>query len=530
VLRGDALDRLRELADGSIDALVTDPPAGIAFMGKAFDTYSGRAAFVAALTPIFAECLRVLKPGAHGLVWALPRTSHWTATALEDAGFEVRDRVSAMFGSGFPKSLDVSKAIDKAAGAEREVVGYGTNGMGRMNQNNVAAGYRPNPYSDGVDGVPVTASATDAAKQWDGWGTALKPACEDWWLVRKPCAEKTVAANVVKHGTGALNIGACRIATTPGDETTNHARSEAGAVSKGVYNNSQAQETHQTDGQKLGRWPAHVVLSHSDECAQIGTHTVTSNGHHPAARGMGSVTCGPSGHTGQDGLEERHAQGESVETWACPPWCAVRMLDAQSGTSKSTGGRINKKTVNTDVTYEGGWNEARKGDPGLGDIGGASRFYYIAKPSTAEREAGCESLTAAQQDLPRKPDAPGANNPRNRGGGARLNNHPTVKSIGLMRWLARLITPPGGVVLDPFGGSGTTGCAAVLEGFRPIIIEREPAYADIADARIAYWTAVARVDLLCAASPPLIKWIDKHRNAVMAVVRRATDTSPENNP
>ena len=187
---GDCLDYLKTHPDNMFDSIVTDPPAGIAFMGKDWDKdKGGRDAWIAWMTEIAEECLRVLKPGAHALVWALPRTSHWTATAWEDAGFEVRDRVSHLFGSGFPKSHNISKAIDKMAGAEREVIGINQNVKGRTIREietlNVGAGA-------GND-TSITAPATPEAQQWDGWGTALKPCMEDWWLLRKPIEEKTVA-------------------------------------------------------------------------------------------------------------------------------------------------------------------------------------------------------------------------------------------------------------------------------------------------------------------------------------------------
>lgn len=205
LMHGDCLEQLKTLADNSVDSLVTDPPAGIAFMGKEWDKdKGGRKEWVSWMTGVMSEALRVMKPGAHGLVWALPRTSHWTATALEDAGFEVRDVITHLFGSGFPKSLDVSKAIDKAAGAEREVVGENPNHRGESQTRNMYT------KALGQDGS-VTAPATDDVKKWQGWGTALKPASEHWILVRKPCSEKTVAANVIKWGTGALNIDASRI-------------------------------------------------------------------------------------------------------------------------------------------------------------------------------------------------------------------------------------------------------------------------------------------------------------------------------
>jgi hypothetical protein len=214
LLEGDCLEHLKELETNQFDALLTDPPAGISFMGKEWDDdKGGRDHWVSWMSDVMRECLRVLKPGAHGLVWAIPRTSHWTATALELAGFEIRDVVTHLFGSGFPKSLDISKAIDKSKGAEREVVGKkpiayaDSNCWSEPNKNVDVGGFGSNDNCYGNDSEewsvknnPITAPATDLAKQWQGWGTALKPASEHWILIRKPLSEKTVAKNVENVG------------------------------------------------------------------------------------------------------------------------------------------------------------------------------------------------------------------------------------------------------------------------------------------------------------------------------------------
>lgn len=388
---GDCLDVLKTLPDNSVDSLVTDPPAGIGFMGKAWDhDKGGRKQWAAWMETVMRECLRVMKPGAHGLVWAIPRTSHWTATALEDAGFEVRDVVTHLFGSGFPKNMDISKALDKAAGAEREVVGR---------QIYSAPDIRGNSYDQSHVGdrerlgVAITAPATDAAKQWQGWGTALKPASEHWILVRKPCSEKTVAANVLKWGVGGLNIDGCRI-----EPSKDYGRSAAN--SKGTINSHNGfegksfkiAERNAEYASTLGRFPANLVLS-----------------------------------------------GDAPE-----------MLDQQSG---------------QDV----------------------SRFFYCAKTSTGERNAGMEGMPLKKRaDINKMMGESGQM--KTGSGNDRttqfLNHHPTVKPQKLMRYLCRLITPPNGVVLDPFMGSGSTGLAAISEGFRFIGIEKEKEYFDISQKRI----------------------------------------------
>ena len=517
---GDCLDVLPLLPENSIDALVTDPPAGIEFMGKAWDSFrvspdkpsgqqteewathadspfarrptprftgkqgtrsiSIRDNFVIFMTAVMEECFRVMKPGAHGLVWAIPRTSHWTALALEDAGFEVRDRISHLFGSGFPKSLDVSKAIDSAAGAERETVGtvrrWG-NGAAKGR-----AGQYANDYEPTIAGAekydPITLPATDEAKQWEGWGTALKPACEDWWLIRKP-VDGTVAKNILEHGTGGLNIAGCRLGTGE-DKTDGGCAGDTAIFDGGISERSPVDFT-------IGRWPANVVLSHSEDCELIGTRTVESNGHYPDSRGEGGL--GTSGHAGQAGLKESFTSGEIVETWRCVESCPIRLLDKQSGLSKSAGGCLaniggNIYGAGNGLAVSGLTPESAKGDPGFGDFGGASRFFYCAKSSVEDREQGLEDLESKQRDESRKEGNPGGDNPRNRGLSPRKNHHPTVKSTDLMRWLVRLITPPGGIVLDPFAGSGSTGKACAYEGFKAILIERELEYCEIAKRRV----------------------------------------------
>lgn len=259
---GDCLDWLRTVESESVDSIVTDPPAGIAFMNKAWDHHKGgRAQWVAWLAEILRECLRVLKPGGHALVWSIPRTEHWTACAVEDAGFEIRDGVYHLFAQGWPKSLDVSKAIDAAAGAEREMVGrktYAGRGMRPVLPSTPTETYGVNrdPFRDTRE---VTAPVTDDARRWQGWGTALKPAVERWVLARKPLAG-TVAENVLAHGTGALNIDGCRVpcdvrpARELGGETQRWGSYAAHTSSRAIGETT------------LGRWPANVVLSHAETC------------------------------------------------------------------------------------------------------------------------------------------------------------------------------------------------------------------------------------------------------------------------
>lgn len=454
---GDSAEVLAGASDCQVDAVVTDPPAGISFMGKDWDgDQGGRDQWVDGMAAIFRECLRVLKPGGHALVWALPRTSHWTATALEDAGFEVRDVVTHHFGTGFPKSLDVSKAIDKAAGAKREVTGPRMYADGTKGHWTPSDKYAQDDWTKSSTAKTDTAPATDDAKRWEGFGTALKPASEHWILARRPL-EGTVAANVLRHGTGALNIDGCRTETE--SRSTGHKGGQADSGGHGRYGKyvRPDQQKNYDANKPSGRWPANLVLSHSPDCVEAGTRKVKSgtavNRNRPEEKSTYNassyeIRLGPGAdqtYAGADGTEE-------VSAWECAPGCPVAELDAQSGELKARGNRgPSMATKKTPVLY--GPDERRSGDEyNHGGTGGASRFFYTAKASRKDRGEG--------------------------------NDHPTVKSTALMRWLVRLVTPPGGAVLDPFMGSGSTGVAALEEGFDFVGIERDPHYFEIAKRRL----------------------------------------------
>ncbi len=373
---GDCLKVMPEMDAASVDAIVTDPPYGLSFMGRDWDHGVPGEAF-------WREALRVAKPGTHLLAFGGTRTYHRLACAIEDAGWEVRDCIMWVYGSGFPKSLDVSKAIDKAAGAEREVVGR-AKGRG---SNSGEGRYNWNSPRDKVDRTwyDATSPATDLARKWSGWGTALKPAWEPVIVARKPLAG-TVAANVIQHGTGAINVDGCRIALN-GDYKC---KANGRPSQTGLGDNYDPDSANQPD--TVGRWPANLI---------------------------------------HDGSEE------VVAGFPEPRW------------------------VNGDEHEPGYWHAP------------AARFFYCAKASKADRDAGVAGVAGVgalrdggRESLPRK------------------NHHPTVKPTALMRYLCRLVTPPGGVVLDPFAGSGSTGKAAVLEGFSFIGIELNAEYVEIARARI----------------------------------------------
>ena len=439
VVHMDCLAGLRMIPDNFADSIVTDPPYGLSFMGRKWD-------YDVPSVEIWAECLRVLKPGGHLLAFAGTRTQHRMAVRIEDAGFEIRDMIAWVYGSGFPKSLDVSKALDKTGGqsvawfgpwfrkwreekgvtqkqvaalfpsktggltgcvanwelgfnmptpdqfnlirdtcglpfasveeAEREVVG-----QERGTLLAVAPGQENDRSATTLD---ITAPATDAARQWQGWGTALKPALEPITVARKPL-EGTVAANVLAHGVGGLNIDGCRVGNDGGAKYAPGAKrteSQPGAI--GAYASSPTVAG-------LGRWPANLIHDGSDEVL----------GAFPDSNGSGPA-----------------------------------------------------RTLKRGKRDEEGWGMAD--EPGMlrdAGSGSAARFFYCAKASKKDRGEG--------------------------------NTHETVKPTDLMRYLCRLVTPPGGLVLDPFTGSGSTGKAAALEGFKFLGFEREAEYVAIAKSRIA---------------------------------------------
>ncbi len=273
IINGDCLEEMKKLIDDGVkvDAVVTDPPyhltsiterfgkegsapaqhgtdgafarASRGFMGKEWD--GGDIAFRA---ETWALCFELLKSGGHLLAFSGSRTYHRMAVAIEDAGFEIRDQIMWIYGSGFPKSLNIGKALDKAAGLERDVIDVA--GKSGSSRNCMAGDYAGGEYFH-------TTPASEFAKQWEGWGTALKPAHEPIVLARKPISEKSIADNVVKHGTGALNIDGCRIQTD--EEIKTHSRSALAASKKGIFNGFQKQSTHQKDGQQFGRYPANVI-------------------------------------------------------------------------------------------------------------------------------------------------------------------------------------------------------------------------------------------------------------------------------
>lgn len=513
VFLGDCRVVLRGLPDNSVDAVVTDPPYELGFMGKKWDSTG-----VAYDVTVWAECLRVLKPGGHVLAFGGSRTWHRLAVAVEDAGFELRDSIAWIYGSGFPKSLDVSKAIDKTNGeggrklkftrwmrttglkvsdatrvlrearlisengtmaahffaesnagqpaiptaelwavlrprcgdvpawvdelvarveAEREVIGMGAAQCSQLEKTGVCDGHFDNGTLT-VKHQLATKSETPEAQQWQGWGTALKPAFEPIVVGRKPFGKGvTVAENVLAWGVGGLNIDGSRIGRAPNDVSVAGNRTATFGTQDTQSGGDGSGGWSQNEG---GRWPANVIL---DE-----------------------VTAG--------------------------------LLDEQSGVSRD--GIAVRRNGNSGAGIFPVKIADGSADVGFGGQGGASRFFYVAKASKRDRNEGLEELEAvsAGDMVDREEGSAGMNSPRagaGRTSGAK-NFHPTVKPTQLMRYLIKLVTPPGGTVLDPFTGSGSTGKAALLDGFGFVGVELTEEYLPIIEGRLRWASEQTEDDTL----------------------------------
>lgn len=633
---GDSREVLKTLPDNSVDSILTDPPYELTqsrrtvpaphnekspfsrhrvgvngdtkpvggFMGKEWDGTG-----IAFDPEFWSEVLRVLKHGGHLLSFGGTRTWHRMTVAIEDAGFEIRDTILYMYGSGFPKSLDVSKAIDKAAGAEREVIGvaadFARDGHSRKTDGSHAVPTNQVPGGDRWSQA-LTIPATPDAERWQGWGTALKPAVEPIVLARKPLAKgNTVAKNVLEYGTGGINVDACRIGT---DTRTNQGMTSFGIMHDDSWESKPVQNTTQ------GRWPANIVLSHTEACVKTGTKEVDGyvinrfdNGAKPFGDAVGEAYTSVETPT------------EVVETWECAPDCPVLLLDSSVPSTRS-GRSKQKQDAYVGISHTGLLRGESSPDNQYDDKGGPSRFFkqiapiddeeqefnrmfYTAKVSRKERwgliTCGCNKWQKQDQNQNEKTvgilqekgtsegtltddlfssmsmcgksstdkfpkvcksttetatnstttstisnsltpshindSTVGVNLERESGGnnvviapngnqsqknigisekkaGAplagvgpvtsleyatknvcegcdqnyKIASHPTMKPINLLRYLARLITPPNGTVLDPFAGSFSTGVACIYEGFGFIGIEKEQEYYDIGVHRINY--------------------------------------------
>lgn len=497
IRHGDCRDVLRQFPDDYFDSCVTDPPyeltggkkggsgeaslnldspagrsrisTGGGFMGKEWDSTG-----VAFDPATWREVFRVLRPGAHLAVFGGTRTYHRMAVAIEDAGFEIRDSLHWIYGSGFPKSLDVSKAIDKAAGAEREVTGSKSAGQSSLQRvARVQQGYRDNLTSCTPEEIPVTVPATDAAQQWDGWGTALKPAHEPVILARKPLAEKTVAANVLAHGTGALNIDGCRVATTEnlngGAYAQNGSERHDGAENWRYKRQGDAGDYVQP----LGRFPPNILLTHSADCQSAGIRHVKgiTGGSTSGTNALGQ-SSGWNAHVNRPASIKRPVDADGMKTiqaFSCVPGCPIAGLDGQSGSVGAAApvrGTEQSAAVEEDAIYN---ERSRVRGVFHADSGGASRFF---PQFTWDPLYDLPFMYCAKAPKKERPSVEG------------MASHPTVKPLALMRWLVRLITPPEGIVLDPFAGTGTTGQAARDEDFGYVLIEREPDYIKLINKRL----------------------------------------------
>lgn len=411
---GDCREVRSVVADNSVDTIITDPPYGLEFMGKGWDKGVPGIEF-------WKEFLAVTKPGGMLLAFGGTRTFHRMTMAIEDAGWEIRDCMMWLYGSGFPKSLDISKAIDKAKGAERKVIGKyvmpqdsDAGNAGKVLRSVNAESVFGSPA--GRNGTDITAPATNLARAWSGWGTALKPAWEPIIIAMKPL-DGTFAENAEKWGVAGINVDRGRIPT----------ESDLGRMNKrdngmfGIGNGANKAFGKPTNQQ--GRWPANLILD-----------------------------------------EE-----------------AGKLLDGQSGISKDG---VAVKHNSGGNTFGGDKPKPLAPDQSYGGSGGASRFFYCAKASKSERNAGCETLPEKRTGDLRKG---GAGNDRTEENYSHMQNcHPTVKPLKLMEYLCTLTkTPTGGIVLDPFAGSGTTLLAAKNTGREYIGIEQNPEYMKIIEARLA---------------------------------------------
>lgn len=418
IYAGSNLDVLPTLADNSVDSIVCDPPYELGFMSKAWDSTG-----IAYSVELWRECLRVLKPGGHLLAFGGTRTWHRLAVAVEDAGFEIRDSIAWLYGSGFPKSHNISKAIDKAAGIEREITEWKSTPF-KINTGAAEAEYAQlqsiSMDENGYRTTPISEPATDAAKRWDGWGTALKPAHEPIVVARKPLTG-TVAENVLQYGVGGLNVDACRIALD-GTENLNAVQNGNIYGANGIYGEAQQKETTSTY-KPDGRWPANIIL---DEFT-------------------------------------------------------AELLDEQTAELKGATSRTMRNDRTPFTTGDGQLETSEV----YGDTGGASRFFYVAKASKRDRNEGLDELP--DQILTGRDEGQDERQvPYKTRSNPVKNIHPTVKPTLLMQYLIRLVTPENGVVLDPFCGSGSTGKAAILENKTFIGIEITEDYLDIIRGRIEH--------------------------------------------
>lgn len=429
IINNDCLIALKDYPDNHFDSVVSDPPYGISFMNKKWD-------YEIPSVELWKEVLRILKPGGHVLIACGTRTQHRMAVNIEDAGFEIRDVITWHYGSGFPKSHNIGIAMDKLQGNDREIIGKKSGTYADIKRDKETGQDSLHGGKAAIQRSRIQVIETKGSSEAEGWGTALKPATEFWTLARKPLSEKSVAENFLKHGTGGINIDGTRIELNGDYKCMANCRPSL----TGLGDNYDPIMANKQDTK--GRFPANVIFDEQ----------------------------------------------------------AGKLLDDQSGTLKSGVPGI-KRGGNNGSAYG---KESRKPGtqmPGFGDSGGASRFFYCAKASKSERNKGLENMafkksighnrfdkckTCGKYILQNqdRPSACQCENPVREDNEISGNHHPTVKPISLMRYLVRMITPKNGICLDPFSGSGTTGCALKVEGMNGVLIDKEKEYCEISRARI----------------------------------------------
>jgi site-specific DNA-methyltransferase (adenine-specific) len=502
LMLGDNISSLKKLPDNSIDSVVTDPPYGLSFMGKKWD-------YDVPSVEFWSEVYRVLKPGGHVLSFGGTRTYHRMTVNIEDAGFEIRDQIMWLYGSGFPKSRNIGKDIEKInVGGLDKLKQIGTKkGTVATNHHELATKDKPKGFSYKTASHTLSHSEVATARtqttgdipvyeinnEFGGWGTALKPANEPICVARKPLSEKSVALNVLKWGTGGINIDGCRVGSEEikrGNASVNN--------DEGRYNwnngTSKTNPDYKPD-ETPGRFPANIILEClCDEVIKGEKGEVKRSGSRDRTKHDYNSVGNFGSKKGAILAPDNYNDKGDIHT---NPMCPCYMLDEQSGVSKSNckSGVVEGKSPgqynNYDQRTEGSTAESPIGYKkkimvgDYNDKGGASRFFYQAKVSKAERNMGLDgfedkiknSLQVTMSDgvIPES---------HKRFESIVKNNHPTVKPVNLMAYLCRLVTPPNGIVLDPFCGSGSTGIAAQLEGFRFCGMEMDEDYFKIAEARI----------------------------------------------
>ncbi|CAB4153774.1 AdoMet_MTases domain containing protein [uncultured Caudovirales phage] len=513
LMLGDNIESLKKLEENSVDSVVTDPPYGLSFMNKKWDHDVPSVEF-------WKEVYRVLKPGGHVLSFGGTRTYHRMTVNIEDAGFEIRDQIMWLYGSGFPKSHNIGKSVDKMRGNDREVVGIKTDGAYSPGTNNLGINRASLlGQGDGRKTKPTRGEdfgkITKGTSEWEGWGTALKPANEPICVARKPLSEKTIAENVLRWGTGGINIDGCRVGT----ETimTNMKNTKGGLYNLG--NEDRTNEVENTFNE--GRFPANIILD-EEAGAALNEQSGISKSQGPLQYDFdkapnqdnqtkitknikSGVHFSDKGGAARFFYCAKDSEAEKVEG----RFPANIILDEEAGAaldeqSGMVGNNWKKNYGTTDYngkqydsstnqcSFGGGYN----GNNTYADKGGASRFFYCAKVSKKERNMGLEGFEAKQPEglghgldricsICETPQLKPCDCEDNKWVlKAKKNTHPTVKPISLMAYLCRLITPPNGIVLDPFMGSGSTGIAANLEGFNFIGMEMDEDYFKIAETRV----------------------------------------------